>query len=121
MAACLPGVRASPRTSRARPSSSAPTTAATSPARSCWWMVEYPRRSEPCAAPRSMTTDKHGSAIEPHESHLREPRKSSSVDEGAGASLIAIDWGTTRFRAWLVASDGAILDRVDAAAGILSV
>jgi 2-dehydro-3-deoxygalactonokinase len=37
------------------------------------------------------------------------------------ASLIAIDWGTTRFRAWRVGRGGAILDRVDAAAGILSV
>ena len=36
-------------------------------------------------------------------------------------SLVAIDWGTTRFRAWLVGGDGAIRDRVDAAAGILSV
>jgi 2-dehydro-3-deoxygalactonokinase len=44
-------------------------------------------------------------------------------DDGVsgGASLIAIDWGTTRFRAWLVGGDGAILDRVDTAAGILSV
>ena len=40
---------------------------------------------------------------------------------GSGASLIAIDWGTTRFRAWLVGGDGAIRDRVDTAAGILSV
>jgi 2-dehydro-3-deoxygalactonokinase len=37
------------------------------------------------------------------------------------ASLIAIDWGTTRFRAWLVGGDGAVLDRIDTAAGILSV
>ena len=37
------------------------------------------------------------------------------------ASLIAIDWGTTQFRAWLVGSDGAVLDRIDTAAGILSV
>lgn len=37
------------------------------------------------------------------------------------ATLIAIDWGTTRFRAWLVAANGAVLDRVDAEAGILSV
>jgi 2-dehydro-3-deoxygalactonokinase len=37
------------------------------------------------------------------------------------ASLIAIDWGTTRFRAWLVAGSGAIRDRIDATAGILSV
>jgi len=37
------------------------------------------------------------------------------------ASLIAVDWGTTRFRAWLVDGDGAIRDRVDTAAGILSV
>jgi len=36
-------------------------------------------------------------------------------------SLIAIDWGTTRFRAWLVGNDGAVLDRMDSAAGILSV
>lgn len=37
------------------------------------------------------------------------------------ASLVAVDWGTTRFRAWLVGRDGEILDRVQAAAGILSV
>src|SRR6185295_17209372 len=37
------------------------------------------------------------------------------------ASLIAVDWGTTRFRAWLVGDGSAILDRVDTAAGILSV
>ncbi len=37
------------------------------------------------------------------------------------ASLIAIDWGTTRFRAWLVGGGGAIIERIDAAAGILSV
>jgi 2-dehydro-3-deoxygalactonokinase len=36
------------------------------------------------------------------------------------ASLVAVDWGTTRFRAWLVGDGGAILDRVDTAAGILS-
>jgi 2-dehydro-3-deoxygalactonokinase len=40
---------------------------------------------------------------------------------GSDASLIAIDWGTTRFRAWLVGGDGAILERIDTAAGILSV
>src|SRR5262249_15225333 len=37
------------------------------------------------------------------------------------AALIAIDWGTTRFRAWLVGAGGAILERIDTAAGILSV
>ena len=36
-------------------------------------------------------------------------------------SLVAVDWGTTRFRAWLVGGGGEILERVDAAAGILSV
>jgi len=43
------------------------------------------------------------------------------VSVSSDASLIAIDWGTTRFRAWLVGGDGAILDRIDTAAGILSV
>jgi 2-dehydro-3-deoxygalactonokinase len=37
------------------------------------------------------------------------------------AALVAVDWGTTRFRSWLVGGGGEILDRVDAAAGILSV
>jgi len=37
------------------------------------------------------------------------------------SALVAIDWGTTRFRAWLVGSSGAILERIDTAAGILSV
>ena len=37
------------------------------------------------------------------------------------ASLIAVDWGTTRFRAWVVGGDGVVLDRVDTATGILSV
>ena len=36
-------------------------------------------------------------------------------------SLIAIDWGTTRFRAWLVDAGGTIVDRLDKTAGILSV
>lgn len=35
--------------------------------------------------------------------------------------LIAIDWGTTGFRAWLVGGTGEILDRIDAASGILNV
>ena len=37
------------------------------------------------------------------------------------ASLIAIDWGTTRFRAWLVDGGGTIVERLDKTAGILSV
>jgi 2-dehydro-3-deoxygalactonokinase len=37
------------------------------------------------------------------------------------ASLVAIDWGTTRFRAWLVDAHGAIVERLDKTAGILSV
>jgi len=36
-------------------------------------------------------------------------------------ALIAIDWGTTRFRAWLVGTGGESLERIDTAAGILSV
>ena len=36
-------------------------------------------------------------------------------------TLIAIDWGTTRFRACLLGADGSIRDRIDTAAGILSV
>ncbi len=34
---------------------------------------------------------------------------------------ILVDWGTTNFRAWLVAADGAVLDRRDAAGGIMQV
>ena len=37
------------------------------------------------------------------------------------AAIIAIDWGTTRFRAWRVGESGAIRERIDTAAGILSV
>lgn len=37
------------------------------------------------------------------------------------AALIAIDWGTTSFRACLLARDGRILDRVESADGILAV
>jgi 2-dehydro-3-deoxygalactonokinase len=38
-----------------------------------------------------------------------------------GPVLIAIDWGTTSFRAALVAADGAVLERRAAAAGIMQV
>ncbi len=34
---------------------------------------------------------------------------------------ILVDWGTTNFRAWLVAADGAVLDHRDAALGIMQV
>ncbi len=37
------------------------------------------------------------------------------------AALIGIDWGTTSFRAYLFASDGELLDRIDRPAGILTV
>jgi 2-dehydro-3-deoxygalactonokinase len=37
------------------------------------------------------------------------------------AVSILVDWGTTNFRAWLVAADGAVLDRRDAAQGIMQV
>ena len=37
------------------------------------------------------------------------------------AAGILIDWGTTNFRAWLVAADGAVMDRRDAALGIMQV
>jgi 2-dehydro-3-deoxygalactonokinase len=36
-------------------------------------------------------------------------------------ALIAIDWGTSRLRAWLVAADGAILDRAEGDEGIMAV
>lgn len=39
----------------------------------------------------------------------------------ADAELIAIDWGTTSFRAWLVTGVGAVLDRIEAPSGILHV
>lgn len=39
----------------------------------------------------------------------------------ARPALIGVDWGTTSLRAYLIAHDGAILDRSEAAAGILSV
>lgn len=37
------------------------------------------------------------------------------------SALIAIDWGTTSFRAWLMDAGGAVLDSVTADKGILSV
>ena len=39
----------------------------------------------------------------------------------AHPDCILVDWGTTNFRAWLVAADGAVLDRRDAALGIMQV
>jgi len=36
-------------------------------------------------------------------------------------ALVAVDWGTTSFRAYLAAADGAILDQVTNAKGILAV
>jgi 2-dehydro-3-deoxygalactonokinase len=36
-------------------------------------------------------------------------------------ALIAVDWGTSSFRAYLTGSDGAILDRVESSRGALSV
>ena len=36
-------------------------------------------------------------------------------------ALIAVDWGTTRLRAWLVSADGTVLDRTASDDGILSV
>ena len=39
----------------------------------------------------------------------------------AHPASILVDWGTTNFRAWLVAADGAVLDRRDAALGIMQV
>lgn len=40
---------------------------------------------------------------------------------GEEAAAIAVDWGTTRFRACLIDAAGAILDRRDAEAGIMAV
>lgn len=37
------------------------------------------------------------------------------------AALIAVDWGTTSFRAWLVDGVGTIVDRIEAPSGILQV
>lgn len=37
------------------------------------------------------------------------------------AALIALDWGTTSLRGWLIAADGAILDRRAGGPGILAV
>lgn len=38
-----------------------------------------------------------------------------------GAALIALDWGTTSFRAYLLSGEGRILDRRQAKAGILQI
>ncbi len=37
------------------------------------------------------------------------------------AHLICVDWGTTSFRAYLAASDGTVLHRIEALGGILSI
>ncbi len=39
----------------------------------------------------------------------------------AHPACILVDWGTTNFRAWLVAADGTVVDRRDAALGIMQV
>ena len=39
----------------------------------------------------------------------------------AEPGLIAVDWGTTRLRAWLVDADGRVLDRTAADEGIMAV
>jgi 2-dehydro-3-deoxygalactonokinase len=39
----------------------------------------------------------------------------------APSPCILVDWGTTNFRAWLVAADGAVMDCRDAALGIMQV
>ena len=39
----------------------------------------------------------------------------------AHPDCILVDWGTTNFRAWLVAADGAVMDQRDAALGIMQV
>ncbi len=39
----------------------------------------------------------------------------------AGAALIAIDWGTSALRGWLLAPDGTVLDRRAGAHGIMAV
>ena len=39
----------------------------------------------------------------------------------SGPHLIAVDWGTTAMRCYLVAEDGSILDRAETESGILSV
>ncbi len=36
-------------------------------------------------------------------------------------ALIAIDWGTSSFRAFLMASDGAILDAIESADGVATI
>ena len=38
-----------------------------------------------------------------------------------GAALIALDWGTTSLRAYRVAGDGTVIDRMEAPSGILQV
>jgi 2-dehydro-3-deoxygalactonokinase len=45
----------------------------------------------------------------------------ATVGKAAAPILIAVDWGTTSFRAYLVAADGAVVDRVESARGIQSV
>src|SRR5687768_5500941 len=40
---------------------------------------------------------------------------------GRGPVLVGLDWGTTSFRAFLLAGDGTVLDRREAPMGILKV
>jgi 2-dehydro-3-deoxygalactonokinase len=44
-----------------------------------------------------------------------------NVEKAAIPGLIAVDWGTTSFRAYLVSANGAIIDRVESTRGIQSV
>jgi 2-dehydro-3-deoxygalactonokinase len=45
------------------------------------------------------------------------------ADDGSGrdAALVALDWGTTTFRAWLLDGTGAVLDSVRTADGVLTI
>lgn len=44
-----------------------------------------------------------------------------SPSDGLAARLIGLDWGTTSFRAYLIAEGGAVIDSIASADGILSV
>ena len=47
--------------------------------------------------------------------------RASSADPLPGARLIALDWGTSSLRGWLLDAQGDVLDRREAAQGIMNV
>ena len=45
----------------------------------------------------------------------------SSVTTSKTPSLVALDWGTSSFRGWLLDSDGKVLETIQTELGILKI